>query len=67
MMTETVPRYHLRLLKPFSWYDTGKSQLWREWKLGSVVASAADIALLESIEGAPIERVDLPLQNTGTS
>jgi hypothetical protein len=49
--------YHLRLTRGFGWYDTAKSQLWREWKLGSVVAEAADIALLESIEGAPIERI----------
>jgi hypothetical protein len=59
-MTDSTKRYHLRLTRSFGWYDTAKSQMWREWKLGAVVSDSADVALLASIEGAPIERVELP-------
>jgi hypothetical protein len=60
-MTElNTKRYQLRLTKPFAWYDIGRSEMWREWRAGQDVVDAADVALLESIEGAPIERVELP-------
>ena len=55
-MTENR-RYHLRLRDRFAWYDTVTSQQWHEFPAGYVATDQREIALLESISGAPTEKI----------
>jgi hypothetical protein len=50
-------RYALRLKAPFAWYDTVTSQQWHEFPTGYVATDQREIALLESISGAPTEKI----------
>ena len=40
-----------------SFYDTVKSQMWHDFPAGYVATDQSEIALLESISGAPTEKI----------
>ena len=58
-MTESVKRYHLRLIERHVFYDIAGSNLWREWRKGAVITDQTEIELLES-HAAPVERINEP-------